>query len=202
MTDIVSGWTEPVAVLNKSRLHTHNGIKTIRARLPFALRGVDSDNGSEFINAHLLAYCKAESIKFTRGRPNNKNDNCHVEQKNFTHVRKTVGYGRFEGRQSVALLNAYYDRYRLFANFFLPSTKLQEKHRQTTPGTHFGRVTKRYDKPKTPFQRLLCDPSLTFEEKEKLQAQFLTLNPAALKRDMISLLDQIEAAALPYARPK
>jgi len=202
MTDIPSGWTEPIAVLNKARRHVHGGVKTVQARLPFTLRGMDSDNGGEFINDLMMAYCKAENILFTRGRPYNKNDNCHIEQKNFTHVRKTVGYGRFEGQRAVDLLNAYYDRYRLFANFFLPSAKLREKYRQTTPGLHFGRVTKRYDKPQTPYQRLLLSPDVTPEQKAALQTHFLTQNPAALKRDMISLLQLIEAEALPNARPQ
>jgi len=195
MTDIYSGWTETVAVVNKAQIHVFAGIKAIRGRLPFTLLGVDSDNGSEFINSQLLRYCRKEKLVFTRSRPYRKNDNCHVEQKNYSVVRKQIGYTRLEGGAAVKALNAFYELLRLFSNYFLPSVQLQEKERRGS------RVYKRYDTPKTPYERLMSSPDVTDEQKEALKAQAMTLNPLTLKCGMISLQEQIETMAMPHARP-
>ena len=195
MTDIYSGWTETVAVVNKAQMHVFAGIKAIRGRLPFTLLGVDSDNGSEFINSHLYRYCKNEELVFTRSRPYRKNDNCHVEQKNYSVVRKQIGYTRLEGWEAVKMLNTYYELLRLYSNYFLPSAKLLSKERRGS------RVHKKYDIPITPCERLLISPDVTDAQKAGLETQFMTLNPAALKCDMIALQEQIEALALSHARP-
>jgi len=195
MTDIYSGWTETEAVVNKAQKHVFTAIKAIRARLPFMLLGVDSDNGSEFINEQLYRYCKEEKLVFTRSRPNRKNDNCHVEQKNYSVVRKQVGYGRYEGEQAVKVLNEYYGLLRLYGNYFLPSMKLIGKERRG------ARVVKRYETPVTPYERLLSSPDISQEGKAALRAQCIQLNPAALKRDMAILQERIQMLALPHARP-
>ena len=107
-TDIASGWTECRAVINKARTHTLNAMKEIQQHLPFPLRGIDSDNGSEFINYHFFYYCKEHDLCFTRSRPNHSNDSCYVEQKNWSVIRKAIGYGRFEGQVAVDLFNQFY----------------------------------------------------------------------------------------------
>src|SRR6185295_5639296 len=138
-------------------------IKTIRARLPFPLLGLDSDNGSEFVNHELLHYCQKEQITFTRGRPYRKNDNCYVEQKNYSVVRQTVGYQRFDTAKELLVLQQLYATLRLYTNFFQPTMKFKSKER-------FGsRVQKRYHAPQTPYQRLLACAAVTAADKKKLQ---------------------------------
>ena len=194
MTDIYSGWTETVAVLNKAQKHVFAAIQTVRARLPFDLLGLDSDNGSEFINDQMYRYCKKENLLFTRSRPHKKNDNCHVEQKNYSVVRKHIGYARYEGEKVVKLLNKYYAHLRLHTNFFMPSVKLVEKERIG------ARVYKRYDSPTTPYERLMVSPDISHKEKLALKTQFHLLNPVVLKRDMMELTDQILSLAIHRTR--
>jgi len=180
-TDISSAWTETEAVRNKAQAHVFEGLTKIRARLPFALLGLDSDNGSEFINAHLVAYCEQEQITFTRSRPYRKNDNCYVEQKNYTVVRKTVGYMRHDTTKELEILNRLYSYLRLYTNYFLPSMKLSEK-------TRIGsKVVKRYEEPKTPYKRLLESPSVDRRIKRRLRAEYEQLNPAQLRREIMWL---------------
>ena len=186
VTDICTGWTEPVAVLNKAQRHVFAGLMDIEQRQPFSFAGIDSDNGSEFINNELYRFCKDKGICFTRSRTYTKNDNCHVEQKNWSLVRRHIGYGRFEGETAVKLLNAYYALLRLHVNFFLPSTKLIEKQRD---GAH---VYKRYEKPLTPYRRVLAQNCIPDDVKMKLSATFLTLNPADLVRGMIKIKDTLD----------
>ena len=118
MTDVASGWTETQAVLNKAQVWVFEALQLIRGRLPFALKGIDSDNGSEFINHHLLHYTQQEHLTFTRGRAWKKNDGCFVEQKNYSVVRRAVGYARYEGGAHLHLLNELYAQLRLYSNFF------------------------------------------------------------------------------------
>ena len=126
VTDIHTTWVETRAVLGRSEARVQTALDEIRQVLPFRLRGIDSDNGSEFINNHLYRYCQAQEIQFTRGRPYKKDDNAHIEQKNWTHVRKLVGYWRYDTPAAVAALNALYrHELRLFHNLFLPSVKLR-----------------------------------------------------------------------------
>jgi len=185
LTDVWSGWTEPRAVKNKAQKWTVQALEAIRAQLPFALLGVDSDNGSEFLNAHLLRYCTERKITFTRSRPYRKNDNCFVEQKNNDVVRRYAGYKRYEGEQQVAQLNALYDRVRLFVNFFQPSAKLISKTREGS------KVKKVYDEPQTPCQRLLRCEQVPEIAKCRLTEQFDSLNPAALQRSIRKLQMQL-----------
>lgn len=185
VTDICSGWTETVAVLNKARIHTFNGLKDVGSRQPFPYKGIDSDNGSEFINAHLLNWCKQNKIVFTRSRPYKKNDNCHVEQKNWHMVRRNIGYARYEGQPAVDALNEYYSLLRLHSNFFLPQSKLIKKERIG------AKVYKRYDVPKTPFRRLLDSDKIPNETKLVLTDTFNSLNPKALLLEMQKKLEAL-----------
>jgi hypothetical protein len=189
LTDVCTGWTEPRAVKNKAQRWTVQALDEIKALLPFALLGIDSDNGSEFLNAHLVRYCSRWNIIFTRSRPYRKNDNCFVEQKNNDIVRRYVGYQRYEGEQQVALLNELYDKVRLFVNFFQPSAKLIKKTRQGS------KVKKVYDEPQTPCQRLLCSPYLPETAKCWLREQFDSLNPAQLQRSIRKLQMQLYGLA-------
>lgn len=178
LTDVCTGWTETEAVPNKAQVWVFEAIQTIRARLPFPLLGLDSDNGSEFINNDLLRYCEQQHLTFTRARPYRKNDNCYVEQKNYSVVRQTVGYQRFDTAAELIVLRQLYKALRLYTNFFQPTMKLKSKER-------FGsRVKKSYQAPRTPYQRVLTCAEVSAADKKKLQRQYRLLNPAALKREL------------------
>src|SRR5262249_30315952 len=177
-TDVHSAWTEAQAVRNKAQIWVFEGLTNIRGRLPFDLLGIDSDNGSEFINKHLIAFCEQEGITFTRTRPYRKNDNCFVEQKNYTIVRKTVGYMRHDTEKELDLLNRLYSYLRLYTNYFLPSMKLEHKTRVGS------KVIKRYSQPKTPYNRLLESSMIDRKIKQRLRAEYNRLNPAQLKREI------------------
>jgi hypothetical protein len=186
VTDIRTGWTEPVAVLNKAQRHVFAGLMDVEKRQPFPFAGIDSDNGSEFINNELYRYCKDKGICFTRSRTYTKNDGCHVEQKNWSLVRRHIGYSRYEGETALRLLNEYYALLRLHVNFFLPSTKLIEKQRN---GAH---VWKRYEKPLTPYRRVLAEAGIPNAVKEELTKVFLGINPSELVRGMMRIKDDIQ----------
>jgi hypothetical protein len=174
--DVASGWTEPRILRNRARKWTFAALLDVRASLPFAVLGIDSDNGGEFINHHLAEYCAAEAITFTRSRPYRKNDACHVEQKNWSVVRREVGYGRYDSDAERALIAAIYADLRLYVNFFLPSVKLVAKER------HGARVRKRYDTATTPYRRLLALAALDARTAARLEEQYLALNPVELRR--------------------
>jgi hypothetical protein len=175
-TDVKSGWTECVAVRNKAQVHVFAAIQRARERLPFPLLGLDSDTGSEFINNQLYRYCLKEKITFTRGRAGRKNDNAYVEQKNWSVVRRAVGYWRYDSPGQLELLDLLYARLHLYVNFFLPVVKLQEKVR-------FGSKVKRiYDDPQTPYARLLANPSVSAEDKAELQEAYGYLDLIELRR--------------------
>jgi hypothetical protein len=176
LTDIATTWTETVAVRNKAQARVFEGLQKARKNLPFPLLGVDSDNGSEFINEELLRYCKQEQISFTRSRPYRKNDSCFVEQKNYSIVRRAVGYARYDTDEQCQMLNELYSYLRLYTNFFLPTMKLKSKHREGS------RVKKYYDQALTPYQRVLQSKLVSKAKKEQLRTKYATLNPAALKR--------------------
>jgi len=184
--DIKGCWTEQVAVKNKAQIHVFAGIKRVRARLPFVLLGIDSDSGSEFINYHLLAYCTDEKITFTRGRAGKKNDNPYVEQKNDSIVIRWVGYGRYDTDEQIGILNELYEVLRLYLNFFVPVMKLKEKERIGS------KVVKRYDKPRTPYQRILEADDMSEEMKEKLRNQYQTLNLVKLKKEVDAILKKLK----------
>ncbi len=195
LTDVCTGWTETAAVPNKAQVWVFEAIQEIRQRLPFPLLGLDSDNGSEFVNNELLRYCQKEHLTFTRARPYRKNDNCYVEQKNYSVVRQTVGYQRFDTTAELMVLKQLYSRLRLYTNFFQPTMKLKSKERLGS------RVKKSYTTPQTPFQRLLINPSVAAADKLKLKRQYKQLNPAALKRDLDKLRRQLFALAARKKHP-
>ena len=174
LTDIHTTWVETCAVMGKSQIRVQEGLERLRQQLPFALRGIDSDNGSEFINAHLLKYCRAHDVQFTRGRPYKKDDNAHIEQKNWTHVRKLMGYVRYDSAAALAAMNAVYADLRLLHNLFLPSVKLQRKER------HGARLRRYYDAPQTPLDRVRACPQATAAAVAALVRQRDQLDPFAL----------------------
>ena len=175
--EISSGWWEAQAIMGKGQDPTFKALKKIRKRTPFSWKGIDSDNGPEFINYHLINYCEKENLEFTRSRPNKKNDNAYIEQKNWTHVRKTLGYLRYDTDQELILMNSLYEKeLRLYKNFFSPVMKLVSKERIA------GKVKRKYDTPKTPYQRLLGSGQISDEKKKELQIIYRSLNPAELKR--------------------
>ena len=177
-TDISTGWTDVTALAHRSQQIVSTAIHRMRQRLPFPLLGIDSDNGSEFINDLLYRYCLDEKVTFTRSRPYQKNDQAHVEQKNWSVVRHTVGYDRWETEQELALLESIYDDLRLYINFFQPSFKLIAKERIG------NRTLKRYDTAQTPYQRLLERKDISIASKARLMNLYLQLNPAELRRSI------------------
>jgi hypothetical protein len=185
VTDVATGWTETQAVKNKAQQWVFEALKDIRGRLPFPLLGIDSDNGGEFINNQLYRYCQEEKITFTRTRSYRKNDNCFVEQKNYSVVRRAVGYGRHHTPEEQALLNDLYKELRLFTNFFQPSMKLINRTREGS------KVLKKYDKPLTPYRRVLASTDISGSDKAKLKALYRNLNPAALKRRITKLQQRL-----------
>jgi len=185
MTDIYSGWTEVRAVRNKAQVWVFEALKEMRACLPFALLGIDSDNGSEFINHQLYRYCQGEQITFTRSRPYRKNDNCFVEQKNYTVVRRHIGYQRLEGEQEQAILNELYHYLRLYVNYFQPSMRLASKERIGAA------VKKTYSPAETPYKKLGGSPHLTNGQKQILTREHEKLNPAELKRRIETLREKL-----------
>ncbi len=187
--DIATGWTEQRAVWGKNHQDVITQIKDIEHALPFPILGFDVDNGSEFLNYHLLRYLtenRVRPVQFTRSRAYHKDDNAHVEQKNWTHVRQWIGYDRLDRPGFVSLMNELYtSEWRLFLNFFCSSVKLIEKKRVAS------KTVKRYDKPKTPYQRVLESPDITPEIKNKLKKQMKDLNPFELRNAMEEKLKAI-----------
>lgn len=176
--DIATGWTEQRAVWGKNYQDVITQIKDIERSLPFPILGFDADNGGEFLNHHLFRYLteRKEPIQFTRSRAYKKDDNAHIEQKNWTHVRQWLGYDRLDSPHLVPLMNELYTtEWRLFLNFFCPSVKLLEKKRVAS------KIIKRYDKPKTPYRRVLESPNVSEEAKRKLKEQYKMLNPFELR---------------------
>jgi hypothetical protein len=185
VTDVATGWTETQAVKNKAQQWVFEALKDIRGRLPFPLLGIDSDNGGEFINNQLYRYCQEEKITFTRTRSYRKNDNCFVEQKNYSVVRRAVGYGRHHTPEEQAIINDLYKELRLFTNFFQPSMKLIGKAREGS------KVVKKYDNPLTPYRRVLASVDISYSDKTKLKVLYRNLNPAALKRRITKLQQRL-----------
>ncbi len=190
VTDIHTTWGETRAVLGRGESRVQTALDEIRRALPFRLQGIDSDNGSEFINDHLYRYCQAYAIQFTRGRPYKKDDNAHIEQKNWTHVRKLVGYLRYDTPAAVAALNALYrHELRLLQNLFLPSVKLVRKERVG------ARLHRRYDAPRTPLDRLQTCPEAdpaTVAQWVGLREQ---LDPFALSQTIDRKIERLVALA-------
>jgi hypothetical protein len=172
--DVASGWSECIGVWGKGQDRVKAGVHRVRQRLPFPMLGLDSDNGGEFINQHLYNYCRNEGITFTRSRSYKKNDSCHVEQKNWSVVRRLIGYDRYNSRAALEALNRIYNLLRLYVNFFQPVMKLVSKTR------HGAKVHKVYDIARTPYQRLLESGVLTEAKKQELAATYYGLDPVLL----------------------
>ena len=189
LTDIHTTWVETRAVMGKSQHHVQAALEHLRQALPFRLQGIDSDNGSEFINHHLHRYCTAQTIQFTRGRPYKKDDNAHIEQKNWTHVRKLLGYVRYDSEAALHAINAVYADLRLLQNLFLPSVKLQRKTRVG------ARVRRQYEAPQTPLERVVACDALDVPRVRALQQLRAQLDPIALAARIDAALEAIYALA-------
>jgi hypothetical protein len=183
--DIASGWTECLPVWGKGQERVGGAVHRVRQRLPFPLLGLDSDNGSEFINQHLFTYCQRNRITFTRSRSYKKNDSCHVEQKNGNVVRRLVGYDRYATRAAYECLERLYYDVRLYMNFFQPTMKLYSKTR------HGARVHKVYETAQTPYQRLLQSGVLNEAKRTEMAAIYKGMNPVMLLKQINNNLEQL-----------
>ena len=192
-TDVLTGWTINRSVKNKAAIWVTEALDYIIARFPFPIRGIDSDNGSEFINEHLLKYCKAHRITFTRGRAGNSNDGCYVEQKNWTHVRELVGYLRYDTDAELRKLNEIWELNALYTNYFQAQQKLVEKTRNG------AKVTKKYDKASTPYQRASAPRVTSKEAKVTMNKAMAALKPGELFREVQRLCNELESMALAKA---
>ena len=189
-SDIATGWFEAEPIMGKAQERVLNGLQEIGKRMPCPWLGIDSDNGSEFINRQLYEYCQKKNITFTRSRPYKKNDNAHIEQKNYTTVRQVLGYQRFDTDAIFELmLKLYRGSLRLYINFFQPSVKCIEKKRIGS------KIKKIYDTAKTPCERVLAHSKIPPETKEKLQFLFQTLDPFKLREEIDNLVREIQKLA-------
>lgn len=185
VVDVATGWSECLILANRSQRQASVAIERLRGRLPFPLLGIDSDNDSAFINDNLYRYCQQEQITFTRSRPYKKNDQAYVEQKNWSVVRRLIGYDRYESPETLVLFEAIYQDLRLYVNFFQPVLKLIEKRRVGS------KVRKRYDTARTPYQRVLEPPNVSEENKERLRQIYFTLNPVILRQRIDENLERL-----------
>jgi Integrase core domain len=196
VTDIATGWTLNQTVRNKAQKWVFAALELLLTRFPFPILGIDSDNGSEFINHHLLTWCAQHKITFTRSRPGNSNDGAHVEQKNWTRVRELVGYYRYDTKAERDLLNQIWDLDAIFTNYLLPQQKLISKVRVG------AKVTKKYDPAQTPQQRAHADPTVRARPKITMNAQLKRIRPAALSRQILALTRQLEILAQAKKAPR
>ena len=183
--DIATCWDITAACINKAQVHVFEALRAIISRFPFIILGIDSDNGSEFINAIMLRYCAENEITFTRSRPYKKNDSCYVEQKNYSVVRRNVGYSRYDTEDELSILNELYIYLDHYTNYFQPVVKLVLKTRTGS------KVTKKYDMARTPFRRVLESEYIDDKIKARLEVQYDSLNPADLKRKISKLQDKL-----------
>lgn len=186
--DIATGWHIQRAVWGKGQRGVLQAIESMQQALPFPIRGFDCDNGSEFLNWHLLRHFSKQKppVQFTRSRPYHKNDNAHIEEKNWTILRQYLGYARFDKPQLTEMLNQLYQsQWYDYFNFFIPSSKLLSKQRQG------AQIKKKYDPPQTPFQRLMASPHIPKKQKRQLKAYFETLNPLKLQEEMTQKIKTI-----------
>lgn len=194
LTDVFSGWTENRALLNKAQRWVKEAVDDVKKKLPFQMKGLDSDNGSELKNTQLLGWCQENHVEFTRSRPYRKNDNCYVEQKNDSVVRRIVGYYRFEGEEARAVMAELYETYNLLVNYFFPSMKIQKKERID------AKVTKKYDNAKTPYTRLIECESLPEEAKQALRRRKNALDLETLLQRTQELQTKLIALAVPWSK--
>jgi hypothetical protein len=196
LTDIFTGWVETRAVMGKGQQSIVKALTEVCATLPFELKGIDSDNGSEFINAHLVRFCEQHHLQFTRGRPYQKDDNAHIEQKNWTHVRKVMGWERYDTPPALAAMNAFYaGPWRTMMNSFQPSIKLQKKVRK---GSH---LIRKYDQPQTPLDRLLARQQGNRTRLHALERQRTSCDPFAAAQTIETQLQAIWELANPRYSP-
>ena len=196
VTDIATGWTENRSVRNKARKWVLAALDDIARAMAFPILGVDSDNGSEFINHHLLAWCDKRQITFTRSRPGNKNDGCHVEQKNWAIVRTVVGYHRYDTEAELLLLNNIWALQSQLTNYFQPQQKLLSKVRAG------AKVSKRYDRATTPHRRAEAHTKVSAEDKAILADTYTSINPAAVQRQIQALTSELLTLTTSKAGPK
>ena len=189
--DVATGWFEPVAVWGRGQEHVGGAVHKVRQRLPVPMLGLDSDNGSEFINQRLHEYCQQSHITFTRSRAYKKNDSCHVEQKNWAVVRRVIGYHRFSSKQAYVALENVYVMLRLYVNFFQPVLKLVRKTR------HGARVRKEYDTAQTPYRRLLRSGTLSQDKERQLASIYSALNPVTLLAHIRQAVEHLWTLAEP-----
>jgi len=185
MTDVCTGWTVCAAFMGRSERFCVAAIDEIKSLFPFEILGIDSDNGSEFINAHLRRYCESNNVTFTRGRAHKKNDSCYVEQKNWDVVRKTIGYGRFDTYEQLEIIKHIHNLMVFYQNHFQPSRKLISKTRNG------AKLTKKYDTAQTPAQRLLARKDTSKDMKKLIKDNLSRLNPAAILRDINKLVSEL-----------
>jgi Integrase core domain len=195
VTDIATGWTENRSVPSKEAKCVLAALNDISRKMPFPIRGVDSDNGSEFINEDLLRWCESRQITFTRARPGNKNDGCHVEQKNWAVVRMVVGYYRYDTAAELLLLNEIWQLQSKLTNYFYPQQKLVSKVRRG------AKVSKKHDKAATPFHRAIDHPTMAVERIVGLTRTYSLINPAATQRQIRDLTAQLFTLATSKAAP-
>lgn len=196
VTDITTGWTELVALSHKTEAQVSKGLVQTKQQLPFPLLGLDTDNGGEFINYALKAWCEKNKITFTRARECKKNDQAHVEEKNGSIVRRLIGYNRYEGAESTRLLSDLYSVARLYINFFQPSLKLKSKDRIG------GHIRKRYHAAQTPYDKVLNSPAVPEKYKEKLSRLFETLDPLRLRNELEKAQEELWKTAITPNVPK
>jgi len=196
-TDIFTTWVESRAILGKGEKAVVDALDEMAKSFPFPIKGIDSDNGSEFINWHLFRYCESKKIQPFRGRPYKKDDNAHIEQKNWTHVRKLMGWDRYDTREAVEAMNDLYrNELSLFMNLFLPSMKLQKKKRVGS------KVTRVYDEPKTPLQRVEESKQGNTKKMEALKKLRDSIDPFSLAQTIETKLDRICKLADLHQSPK
>jgi len=197
VTDIATGWTECIGVWGKGQIAVYGALKQVRERLPFPLLGIDSDNGSEFLNGHLVRWCKAEKITFTRSRPYEKNDQAHVEQKNWSIVRRLIGYDRYETEEALLQLNRVYELVRIWINHWQPVLKLAGKQRVG------AKVIKRYDQARTPYRRAHSTGTVLDGRQASLEEEHGQWGPSALRQELdkaIERLWSLSGRAVPLQR--
>ena len=196
VTDIATGWTENRSVRNKARKWVLAALDDIAKTMPFPILGVDSDNGSEFINHHLLTWCEQRQITFTRSRPGNKNDGCHVEQKNWAIVRIVVGYHRYDTEAELLLLNKIWVLQSKLTNYFYPQQKLVSKVRVG------AKVSKKYDTATTPYRRAAAHGAIADGDKTALANTYAGINPAAVQRQIQALTTELLTITTSKAGPR
>jgi len=196
VTDIATGWTVNRSVRNKAAKWVFEALEHVMAVFPFPIIGIDSDNGSEFINDHLLRYCTEQKITFTRSRPGNSNDGSHVEQKNWARVRELVGYYRYDTPAELDKLNEIWELDRVFTNYYLPQQKLVFKQRNG------AKVTKRHDVATTPHQRAIAHVGIRKRPIITMKAEFKRIKPAAMSRHILALTGDLEVLAQAKKAPR